>query len=214
MRFHEYDETTGEFAGRSIGGPDGWQPSPRAGRAFVLADSIDPQRQRVQIVDDGMGGEAVPVVVNRLPPRPDRVVEGAAWDWSDDAADWVLLPTLDGLRARRWAALREQRNNLEVSPLQVDGMLFDVDERAVARIGLALKEAELTPGWSEPWTLADDSISTITAPVLMRVLLALAARSRRLHRAGRALRQQLAEATTAADIEAVTWPEETTDADA
>ncbi|MCK6401249.1 MAG: DUF4376 domain-containing protein [Sphaerotilus natans subsp. sulfidivorans] len=168
----------------------------------------------MQLVDDGMGGEAVPVVVSRLPPRPDRVVEGSAWDWSDDAADWVLLPTLDGLRARRWAALREQRNDLEVSPLRVDGMLFDVDERAVARIGLALKEAELTPGWSEPWTLADDSISTITAPVLMRVLLALAARGRRLHRAGRALRQQLAEATTAADIEAVTWPEETTDADA
>ena len=36
----------------------------------------------------------------------------------------------------------------------------------------------------------------------------------RLHATGRALRQQLAEATTAADIEAVNWPEETTDADA
>lgn len=214
MRFHEYDETTGEFTGRSIGGPEGWQPSPRAGRAFVLADSIDPQRQRVQLVDDGMGGEAVPVVVNRLPPRPDRVVEGADWDWSEDAADWVLLPTLDGLRARRWAALREQRNALEVSPLRVDGLLIDVDERAVARISLALKQAELTPGWAQDWTLADNSTSPITAAVLLRVLLALAERGERLHATGRALRQQLAEATTAADIEAVTWPEETTDADA
>ena len=43
---------------------------------------------------------------------------------------------------------------------------------------------------------------------LRRIALALAAA------AGRALRQQLAEATTAAQIEAVTWPEETTDADA
>lgn len=195
-------------------GPDSLLNVNTPAGCWPIAGDLDPQRQRVQLVDDGMGGEAVPVVVSRLPPRPDRVVEGAAWDWSDDAADWVLLPTLDGLRARRWAALRERRNDLEVSPLLVDGMLFDVDERAVARIGLALKEAELAPEWSEPWTLADDSISTITAPVLMRVLLALAARGRRLHRAGRALRQQLAEATTAADIEAVTWPEETTDADA
>ena len=58
------------------------------------------------------------------------------------------------------------------------------------------------------------STSPITAAVLLRVLLALAERGERLHATGRALRQQLAEATTAADIEAVTWPEETTDADA
>ena len=213
MRYSFYNES-GEFVGRQYYGPEKYLSQATPAGCAAMPGEFDPQRQRVQIVDDGMGGEAVPVVVSRLPPRPDRVVEGADWDWSDDAADWVLLPTLDGLRARRWAALREQRNNLEVSPLRVDGMLFDVDERAVARIGLALKEADLTPGWSEPWTLADDSISTITAPVLMRVLLALAARGRRLHRAGRALRQQLAEATTAAAIEAVTWPEETTDADA
>lgn len=213
MRYSFYNES-GEFVGLQYSGPGKYLSQATPAGCTAILGEFDPQRQRVQLVDDGMGGEAVPVIVSRLPPRPDRVVEGAAWDWSDDAVDWVLLPTLDGLRARRWAALREQRNALEVSPLRVDGMLFDVDERAVARIGLALKEAELTPGWSEPWTLADDSISTITAPVLMRVLLALAARGRRLHRAGRALRQQLAEATTAEDIEAVTWPEETTDADA
>lgn len=213
MRYSFYNES-GEFVGLQYSGPEKYLSQATPAGCTAILGEFDPQRQRVQLVDDGMGGEAVPVVVSRLPPRPDRVVEGADWDWSDDAVDWVLLPTLDGLRARRWAALREQRNSLEVSPLRVDGMLFDVDERAVARIGLALKEAELTPGWSEPWTLADDSISTITAPVLMRVLLTLAARGRRLHRAGRALRQQLAEATTAADIEAVTWPEETTDADA
>ena len=204
----------GNLIGTKYSGPESYLSANTPLGCIAIEGDLDPQRQRVQLVDDGMGGEAVPVVVSRLPPRPDRVVEGADWDWSDDAVDWVLLPTLDGLRARRWAALREQRNSLEVLPLRVDGMLFDVDERAVARIGLALKEAELTPGWSEPWTLADDSISTITAPVLMRVLLALAARGRRLHRAGRALRQRITEATTAAQIEAVTWPEETTDADA
>ena len=213
MRYSFYNES-GEFVGLQYFGPEKYLSQATPAGCTAILGEFDPQRQRVQLVDDGMGGEAVPVVVSRLPPRPNRVVEGADWDWSDDAADWVLLPTLDGLRARRWAALRERRNALEVSPLRVDAMLFDVDERAVARISLALKEAELTPGWSEPWTLADDSISTITAPVLMRVLLALAARGRRLHRAGRALRQQLAEAATAADIEAVTWPEETTDADA
>lgn len=195
-------------------GPDSLLSVNTPAGCWPIAGDLDPQRQRVQLVDDGMGGEAVPVVVSRLPPRPDRVVEGAAWDWSDDAADWVLLPTLDGLRARRWAALREQRNALEVSPLRVDGLLFDVDERAVARIGLALKQAELTPGWAKNWTLADNSTSLITAAVLLRVLLALAERGEQLHATGRALRQQLAEATTAADIEAVTWPEETTDADA
>lgn len=213
MRYSFYNES-GEFVGLQYSGPEKYLSQATPAGCTAILGEFDPQRQRVQLVDDGMGGEAVPVIVDRLPPRPDRAVAGAEWDWDDAAADWVLVPTLEGLRASRWARLREQRNALEVAPLLVDGMLFDADERAVARIGLALKEAELTPGWSEPWTLADDSISTITAPVLMRMLLALAARGRRLHRAGRALRQQLAEATTAADIEAVNWPEETTDADA
>ncbi|MFM2345344.1 MAG: hypothetical protein RL654_97 [Pseudomonadota bacterium] len=179
---------------------------------IAIEGDLDPQRHRVQLVDDGMGGEAVPVIVDRLPPRPDREVAGAEWDWDDDAADWVLVPTLDGLRASRWAALRERRNALEVAPLLVDGMLFDCDERAVARIGLALKQAELTPGWAKAWTLADNTTAPITAPVLMRVLLALATRGEKLHATGRALRERIAEATTAAQIEAVTWPEETINA--
>lgn len=164
---------------------------------------------RLDIRADDLGDELL-VAVPAAPAAP----EGMQTTYSVEAEQWVIEPTLETLRAQRWAALRTQRDALEVAPLLIDGRTWDVDERAVARIGLALKEAELTPGWSELWTLADDSICTVTAPVLMRVLLALAARGRRLHRAGRALRQRLAEATTAADIEAVTWPEEVPDADA
>jgi len=136
MKTWSFYDGDGNILADKYCGPDSLLSVNTPAGCWPIAGDLDPQRQRVQLVDDGMGGEAVPVVVSRLPPRPDRVVEGADWDWSDDAADWVLLPTLDGLRARRWAALREQRNALEVSPLRVDGLLFDVDERAVARIGL------------------------------------------------------------------------------
>lgn len=156
-------------------------------------------------------GAAVYSAVSCIPPRPaDTQTEG--WEWDDEEGEWRTVMTVAGLRASRWAQLRERRNELEVAPLLVDGMLFDVDERAVARISLALKQADLTPGWAKDWTLADNTVAQITAPVLMRVLLALAARGEQLHATGRALRQRIAEAATAAQIKAVTWPEEAADA--
>ena len=164
---------------------------------------------RLDIRADDHGDELL-VAVPAAPAAP----EGMQTTYSVEAEQWVIEPTLDALKSQRCEALRLERNLREVAPLQYGGGLWDVDERAVARIGLALKLAELMPRWSSTWTLADDSERTVTAPVLMGVLLALAMRGERLHVTKRRLCMQVAAATTAAEVAAVTWPQEVLDADA
>lgn len=130
MRFHEYDEATGEFTGRSIGGSEGWQPTPRPGKGFTRADSIDPRRQRVRLVDDGLGGEAVPVLVRRLPDRP-HDTDLVKWEWSEDLQDWAAVLTDAG----RLRELRSERDRLlSVTDVAVRGGL----ERLLVDVAIQL----------------------------------------------------------------------------
>lgn len=158
---------------------------------------------RLDIRADDMGDELL-VAVPAAPAAP----EGMQATYSAESEQWVIEPTLETLRAQRWAELRTERDAREVAPLLIDGRTWDVDERSVARIGLALKEAELTPGWAKAWTLADNSVEIVNARMLLAVLLGLAARGEQLHATSRILRQRVETATTPAEVAAVTWPDE------
>ena len=195
-----YSPETGEFSGVVYSGPDDHCPNyPGMAR---MSGRYSKDGHAVRFAPDDFGS-TVPTVVQKIPESPP---DGHEWGWHD-ASGWVLVPTLAGLRASRWAQLREQRDALEISPLTVLGNLFDVNERAVARISLAIKQAEARPGWSTDWTLADNSTVLVTDSDLVLVLLELAARGEWLHKTGRLLRGQIASATTAAQVAAVQWPE-------
>lgn len=118
MRYSFYNES-GEFVGRQYSGPEKYLSQATPAGCAAMPGEFDPRRQRVQLVDDGMGGEAVPVLVRRLPDRP-QDTDLVKWEWSEDLQDWAAVLTDAG----RLRELRSERDRLlSVTDVAVRGGL-------------------------------------------------------------------------------------------
>lgn len=199
----------GVFTGQTYSGPEKYLDSATPPGCLSIQGRHDPVMSQVTLIDDGYG-DGVPTVVPRI---PDNAPVGYEWSWTE-LGGWELRETLAGARARCWAVLRDERDRREVAPVEVDGMRFQVDERSLSRISRSLQTAALSPRWSSDWTLADNRVESVSVLVLTRVLAAVAERGDTLHEQSRAVRARVNAAATIAEVEAITWPEEATNADA
>lgn len=87
-----------------------------------------------------------------------------------------------------------------------DGNSFDYDEKARDRINAAIIALSLQgEGASIDWTTADNQDVKVTANDLRMVIAAVAVRSNKLHTAYRIAKEKVEEATTATDVEAVSF---------
>ena len=83
---------------------------------------------------------------------------------------------------------------------------FDYDDKARDRINAAIIALELQgEGATIEWTTADNADTPVTANDLKMIIAAVAVRSNKLHTAYRVSKEKVEEATTAADVEAVTF---------
>lgn len=113
---------------------------------------------------------------------------------------------LEVLRQRKIAELKYQRDTAEVQPIEYNGNLYDYDEKARDRINVAIIALELQgEGATIEWTTADNADTPVTANDLKMIIAAVAVRSNKLHTAYRIAKEKVEEATTAADVEAVTF---------
>ncbi len=119
-------------------------------------------------------------------------------------------PTLDELKTAKLADFKNQRDRLEVEPIEYNGNSFDYDEKARDRINAAIialdmqtqltgKEASLS------WTTADNTEAVVTANDLRGVIATVAVRSNALHVKYRELKELVEAAETAEDLEAIVW---------
>ena len=189
---------TGEFVGVRYSGPE-------HGLAVNTPDGcvpVDGEHHHVtRRLDVKTGG-----VVRCRPDAPDAspLVE---WTWDDVAEVWQSSPTLEGIRMAKWEALKAARAAAAEAPIEVDGRVYDCDEKSQIRIAGAVRLAQLAPaGWSIDWTLADNSVATLSAADLIAVGVAVGARTDAVYAVGRQLRAQLALATDAEQVAAVVWP--------
>lgn len=113
---------------------------------------------------------------------------------------------LEVLRQRKIAELKYQRDTAEVQPIEYNGNLYDYDEKARDRINVAIIALELQgEGATIDWTTADNADTPVTANDLKMIIAAVAVRSNKLHTAYRIAKEKVEEATTAAEVEAVTF---------
>ena len=105
------------------------------------------------------------------------------------------------LRQRKIAELKYQRDIAEVQPIEYNGNLYDYDEKARDRINVAI--AALGDTGSISWTTADNKEVTVTGVDLRSVLIEVAKRSIMLHKAYRAAREKVLNATTKEEVEKV-----------
>ena len=112
------------------------------------------------------------------------------------------VPTLDEVKAAKIASLKADRDRLEVEDIEVDGHLYDYDEKARERINNAIIALQASNG-SILWTLADNNSVLVTAQNLIAVVSAVAVRSNALHVAYRDAKAKVNAAMTAEEVNAV-----------
>ena len=109
--------------------------------------------------------------------------------------------SLEVIKQRKIAELKYQRDIAEVQPIEYNGNLYDYDEKARDRINVAI--AALGDTGSLSWTTADNKEVTVTGVDLHSVLIEVAKRSIMLHKAYRAAREKVLNATTKEEVEKV-----------
>ena len=114
------------------------------------------------------------------------------------------VKTLEQLKQDKILALKTIRDTEEVKPIAYKGNLFDFDDKARDRINSAIIALSIT-GQSIEWTTANNTNVLVTADDLRSVIAAVAVRSNKLHTAYRIAKEKVEAATTAADVEAVTF---------
>lgn len=107
------------------------------------------------------------------------------------------------------AALKAERDSKEVEPITYNGNSYDYDDKARERINAAIialdvQSAKAKAAASIDWTTADNADIKVTADDLRCVIAAVAQRSNALHVAYRAAKDKVEQATTVADVDAVT----------
>lgn len=103
------------------------------------------------------------------------------------------------------AELKAERDAREVEPITYNGNSYDYDSKARERINAAIIALDVQgAGISIDWTTADNTDVKVTAQDLRRVIAVVAQRSNALHVAYRAAKDKVEQATTVADVEAVT----------
>lgn len=117
---------------------------------------------------------------------------------------------LEVIKQRKITELKYQRDAAEVKPIEYNGHSFDYDDKARERINAAIialdvqsKNAETMA--SIDWTTADNADTPVTATDLKMIIAAVAVRSNKLHTAYRIAKEKVEAATTAAEVEAVTF---------
>ena len=112
---------------------------------------------------------------------------------------------IETLRERKIMELKRQRDTAEVEPIEYNGHSYDYDDKARDRINAAIIALSLQgEGATIDWTTADNADVKVTADDLRCVIAAVAQRSNALHVAYRAAKDKVEQATTVAEVEAVT----------
>lgn len=119
----------------------------------------------------------------------------------------AIVVTLEEAKANKLAELKMLRDSKEVEDIQVNGYLYDYDEKARERINAAIIALDLTGG-TITWTLADNTDKEVSANDLRYVIAMVAQRSNVLHIKYRNLKERVESATTKEQVEAISWPEE------
>lgn len=126
------------------------------------------------------------------------------FNWS--TKQWEDPRTLQDIKDAKWEAMKAARDAAEKSTFVWNGHIVDAD---MARLNGAATSVMIAQaqgyGYSDTWTLADNSTLPVTGSDILEMGLALAAHVSACHARGRALRQQILACTTKEQVDAIEW---------
>ena len=113
--------------------------------------------------------------------------------------------TIDEVKVIKKSALKAERDQKEVLPIEYNGNHFDYDDKARDRINAAIIALDMAGAEATlQWTTADNTNATVTAQDLRNIIAAVAMRSNILHEQYRVAKEAVNAAETKEEVEAVT----------
>lgn len=135
------------------------------------------------------------------PPKPEGLVE---WDLQHEA--WLDPRTLDELKAAKWDEIKDARTAADATGFTWNGSRFDSDPASQARIqGGVLLATVIGAQFTQDWTLADNTVRTLSQADMVAVGIAMSQHVAALFQRARVLRAQILAASVAAEVAAVQW---------
>lgn len=136
---------------------------------------------------------------------PTRENERICYPWNSLWEQYTDVEPLEYAKPAKIAELKAERDSKEVEPITYNGNSYDYDGKARERINAAIIALDVQGAdASIDWTTADNQDVKVTADDLRCVIAAVAQRSNALHVAYRAAKDKVEQATTVAEVEAVT----------
>lgn len=130
--------------------------------------------------------------------------------WSNASMSWVDLRTLPERKSAKWASIKQRRSEEEFGGFTWDGSTFDSDPQSQSRIQGAAQLATLamiaSQAFSVDWTLADNTVRTLTGADMLAVGQQMGVHIMTTHATSRALREAIEAATTPEQLESIVWP--------
>ena len=112
---------------------------------------------------------------------------------------------LEAAKPAKIAELKAERDSKEVEPITYNGNSYDYDDKARERINAAIIALDVQGAdASIDWTTATNADVKVTVQDLRMIIASVAQRSNALHVAYRAAKDKVEQATTVAEVEAVT----------
>ena len=128
--------------------------------------------------------------------KPHRIVNGTLE---------LLVPALDQAKADQWKLIKAARDEVELGGFIWDSSTFDSNQISQQRINGAVTLAMLNSAFVIDWTLADNSVRSLTAAEMLQVGGALGVHVGTQFAIGQAKRAQIMAATSIIDVQAITF---------
>ena len=124
-------------------------------------------------------------------PSPEHV-------WCPLNLVWLppVAKPLNQVKAAMWVKVKQARAAAEYGGFTWDGSTFDSDQISQVRIGLNVAQAQMDSAFSIGWTLADNSVRTLSAADMIAVGVALGQHVNACHEKARVLRAEIEAAAT------------------
>ncbi len=130
-----------------------------------------------------------------------------ACEWSNALMCWIDIRGIEELRHQCWIKAKDARDSKEFGQFSWNGRIFDGDREAQRRLNLAVLAAQqaIAQGspWSIDWTLADNSVITLSASDMVGVVAALGQNIDAAHEEARAKRALIGSASTKEELDLI-----------
>jgi hypothetical protein len=126
--------------------------------------------------------------------------------WDNTSMAWQDLRTLADVKADQWRSIKDARDAAQYGGFAWDGSTFDSDAVSQGRIQGAVQLAgAIGSTFAIDWTLADNTVRTLSAADMLNVGIALGQHVQAQFTKARTLRAQIDAATTAEAVAAIAW---------